>query len=294
MNYYNDNDPFAAKWLKKLVENKLVPLGEVDDRDIREIKPSELKVFKQCHFFSGIAGWSYALMLSDWPEDRPVWTGSCPCQPFSVAGQSKGVNDERHLWPAFRWLIAQCRPPAIFGEQVASKAGREWLTGVRTDLEAMGYAVGAADLCAAGIGAPHIRQRLWWVADAENNFRRTGERSAQTTTRPNKIRGQRLAIRGDDDGMAYTGNAGGGTDKPVGEPEGRASYWGDSAWIQCIDKKQRRIPVEPALFPLAPGLSGRVGLLRGIGNSIVPQVAAEFIKAYLWTISNGLKTLKKN
>jgi hypothetical protein len=154
MNYYNDNDSFSVKWLKALIAEGLIPKGDVDDRSITEIKPSELDGYTQCHFFAGIGGWPYALRLSGWPEDRPVWTGSCPCQPFSVAGQGKGIKDERHLWPAFRWLIAQKRPATIFGEQVASSDGREWLSGVRLDLETMGYEVGAADLCAAGVWGP--------------------------------------------------------------------------------------------------------------------------------------------
>jgi DNA (cytosine-5)-methyltransferase 1 len=168
MNYYNDNDSFSVKWLKALIAEGLIPKGDVDDRSITEIKPNELDGYTQCHFFAGIGGWPYALRLSGWPEDRPVWTGSCPCQPFSVAGQGKGIKDERHLWPAFRWLIAQKRPATIFGEQVASSDGREWLSGVRLDLETMGYEVGAADLCAAGVGAPHIRQRLFWVAKSKS------------------------------------------------------------------------------------------------------------------------------
>ena len=98
--------------------------------------------------------------------EGPVWTGSCPCQPLSSAGQRKGHADERHLWPAFQQLISECRPSTfVFGEQVASKDGREWFAAVRADLEHMGYACGAADLSAAGVGAPHIRQRLYWVAN---------------------------------------------------------------------------------------------------------------------------------
>ena len=93
-----------------------------------------------------------------------MWTGSCPCQPFSVAGKGKGTDDERHLWPALFRLIRECRPSIVFGEQVTSKAGREWFAGVRADLEGVGYGAAAADLCAAGVGAPHIRQRLYWVA----------------------------------------------------------------------------------------------------------------------------------
>ena len=127
------------------------------------MRPDDLAGYRQCHFFAGIGVWSHALRLADWPDDRPVWTGSCPCQPFSAAGARKGSDDHRHLWPEFARLIGERRPSVVFGEQVASKDGRAWLHAVRSDLEGMGYAVGAADLCAAGVGAPHIRQRLhWW------------------------------------------------------------------------------------------------------------------------------------
>ena len=157
MNYYNDNDPFAVKWLRELIKDGLIPEGDIDDRSITDVRPSDLAGYVQYHFFAGIGGWSYALRLAGWEDDRPCWTGSCPCQPFSVAGKGEGLNDPRHLWPAFRWLIAQCKPSTVFGEQVASKDGRSWLAGVRADLERMGYRVGAADLCAAGIGATHMR-----------------------------------------------------------------------------------------------------------------------------------------
>lgn len=165
--YYNEFDPFAAAWLRELIKVGAVAPGEVDERDIRDVHPNDLRGFIQCHFFAGIGGWSYALRLAGWPDDRPVWTGSCPCQPFSAAGKGGGFADERHLWPAFHHLISQCRPSVVFGEQVASKDGLGWLDLVSADLEGTGYAVGAADLCAAGVGAPHIRQRLYWVADAD-------------------------------------------------------------------------------------------------------------------------------
>ena len=96
-----------------------------------------------------------------------ILSGGYPCQPFSAAGKRLGTDDERHLWPAFQRLIAECLPSTCFGEQVASDLGREWFAGVRLDLEALGYACGGADLCAAGVGAPHKRQRLYWVAMAD-------------------------------------------------------------------------------------------------------------------------------
>jgi DNA (cytosine-5)-methyltransferase 1 len=164
--YYNEIDPYAAQWLRNLIAAGHIAQGEVDERSIEDIKPDDLMGYTQCHFFAGIGVWSHALRLAGWPDDRPVWTGSCPCQPFSSAGKGAGFADERHLWPAFFHLISQCRPPVVFGEQVASKDGLAWLDLVQADLEGAGYASGAADLCAAGIGAPHIRQRLYWVANA--------------------------------------------------------------------------------------------------------------------------------
>ena len=170
--YYNEIDPKSAAWLRELIKQNHIAPGDVDERSISDVKPDELFGYTQCHFFAGIGVWSYALRKSGWPDDRPVWTGSCPCQPFSSAGKRKGTSDERHLWPHWFHLISQCRPSDVFGEQVASKDGRAWFDTVQTDMEALGFAVGAADLCAAGIGAPHIRQRLWFygtVADASDD-----------------------------------------------------------------------------------------------------------------------------
>ena len=176
--YYNEYDPKAAAWLRELIKQGYIADGVVDDRSIEDVRPTELVGFTQCHFFAGIGVWSYALRRAGWADNRPVWTGSCPCQPFSAAGKGAGFDDERHLWPAFHHLISQCRPDVVLGEQVASKDGLGWLDLVCVDLEATGYAAGAVDLCAAGVGAPHIRQRLWWVGERlgnANNARRKGD-----------------------------------------------------------------------------------------------------------------------
>lgn len=165
--YYNEIDPKAAAWLRELIKRNLIAPGEVDERSIIDVHPDDLRGFIQCHFFAGIGVWSYALRQAGWSDDRPVWTGSCPCQPFSAAGKGDEFGDERHLWPAWFRLIRECRPVAVFGEQVASKDALSWLDHVSTDLEAEGYAVGAVDTCAAGFGAPHIRQRLYFVAAAQ-------------------------------------------------------------------------------------------------------------------------------
>lgn len=166
--YYNEIDPYAAKWLENLIAGGHIAPGIVDTRSIEDVRPSDISGFTQCHFFAGIGVWSYALRRAGWPDTRRVWSGSCPCQPFSAAGSGGGFDDERHLWPAWFQLIAQLRPDVIFGEQVASPDGLSWLNLVQTDLEAAEYATGAVDLCAAGVGAPHIRQRLFFVADTNN------------------------------------------------------------------------------------------------------------------------------
>ena len=163
--YYNEIDPKAAAWLRELIKEGHITPGIVDERSIEDVKPDELREFTQCHFFAGIGVWSYALRRAGWPDDKPVWTGSCPCQPFSAAGKSAGFADERHLWPAWFHLIAQCQPDHIFGEQVASKDGLGWLDLVQADLEAAQYPNSAVDLGAAGVGSPHLRQRLWFVAE---------------------------------------------------------------------------------------------------------------------------------
>ncbi len=166
VNFYNEIDPYAAQWLRNLIEAGAIAPGVVDERDIRDIRPDELMGFTQCHFFAGIGVWSYALRLAGWDDTRPCWTASCPCQPFSAAGRGNGFADERHLWPAFFHLVSQCKPSDIFGEQVASKAVEPWIELVHADLEGLGYAFGCAAFPSAGVGAPHVRDRAYWVGVA--------------------------------------------------------------------------------------------------------------------------------
>lgn len=211
--YYNEIDGFAAGWLRNLMDHDLIPRGDVDEKDIRKLGSSTIAGQWTCHFFAGIGGWAHALELAGWPADLVVWTGSCPCQPFSSAGKRKGEADDRHLWPAWRELISAGRPPIIFGEQVASEDGRRWLAGVQADVEEMGYAFGAADLCAAGIEAPHIRQRLFWVADYGSNGRDKSPKMARART------GESIAGDGrEDSGMANAEDSDGGSKQQQESP----------------------------------------------------------------------------
>lgn len=164
--YYNEIDPQAAQWLRNLIAAGLIAPGDVDERSIEDVAPDDLTHYTQCHFFAGVGVWSYALRRAGWSDDLSVWTGSCPCQPFSSAGKRGGFDDERHLWPHFHWLIQERRPAVVFGEQVASKAVEPWIDLVQADVEALGYAFGCIPFPSAGVGAPHIRDRAFWVADA--------------------------------------------------------------------------------------------------------------------------------
>jgi DNA (cytosine-5)-methyltransferase 1 len=292
MNYYNEIEPYAVDWLWNLIDAKLIPGQTVDRRSIVDVGPETLG-HDRCHFFAGLGGWELALQMAGWPEDWPVWTGSCPCQPFSISGKKKGKKDARHLWPAFRSLIKDCRPPVVFGEQVASPLGRKWLSGVRSDLEELGYTFGAADLCAAGVGAPHRRQRLFWAADASGwkqgneEVQRGGEYGFRA---PNGVPlvGAPGAV-GAPHGMGDAGRAGleerpGQEVEPgavwsEGDAAAAAGPWGRFFTVSCSDGKTRRL--EPGVAPLAHGIPARMGKIRAYGNAIVPQVAATFIRAYI-------------
>ncbi|HCM3124988.1 TPA: DNA cytosine methyltransferase [Klebsiella aerogenes] len=340
--YYNEIDPFAAQWLRNLIAAGHIAPGEVDERSIEDVTPDDLRGFTQCHFFAGIGVWSHSLRLAGWPDDRPVWTGSCPCQPFSAAGKGDGFADQRHLWPHFFHLISERRPQHVFGEQVASGNANTWFDLVQADLEGVGYAFGLVPFTSAGIGAPHIRERAYWVANASSGRydRRTEAAGQEARTGTGIAIGDgigglgnsnvtRLEGYGGNDGAAgregtagpaaapgvYDGmaNAKGkgfphgrtGEAQPIiAETDGEAfstkplevnGFWRDADWLLCRDGKWR--PVEPGTFPLVDGTaarlgrvepgvakvasSNRVGRLKGYGNAINAQAAAEFIRAYV-------------
>lgn len=314
-NYYNEWDKKTARWLRNLIADGLIPAGDVDERSISDVQTEDLRGYTQCHFFAGIGGWPYALQIAGWPADRPVWTGSCPCQPFSVAGRGAGTRDARHLWPDMFRLVRAARPAVVLGEQVAGSAGYGWFDGVSADLEGSGYACRAVNIPACAVNAPHIRNRLYWCAVADTNV----VRGLQPQGGIRNERGR--ATNGDDGRVEHAPGLGWreGRSEPVvrsgrdaaprtdahssvehahherreeqrgAEPiraEQRGAeradgggQWDDYAIIACHDGKTRR--AQSAIPLLVDGFSGRVAAWRGLGNAIVPPLAAEVIRALM-------------
>lgn len=284
--YYNEFDKTKAAMLKQLMADGHITSGDIDDRPIQEVKAHELNKYTRCHFFAGIGLWDYALQLAGWPADKPVWTGSCPCQPFSTAGRQKAQADDRHLWPAWFSLIRQCKPSTVFGEQVASAIAKGWLDDVYQGMESEGYAVGSAVLPACSVGAPHRRERLWFVGYSKKIKRglSTGQERQQNTEPEWTGEGDGIdcfvgePISKRLEGFAWNG-------KGVGEQgweqaQQTGSAWQAGVWIECPDGKARLI--EPCIPLLAHGDSERVAIIHAAGDAIVPQVAAEFIKASMF------------
>ena len=307
--FYNEIEPYAAQWLRNLIKAGLIPDGEVSTQSIVDLRPSDLAGFQQVHLFAGIGGWGHALRLARWPDDRPIWTGSCPCQPFSVAGKGTGTDDPRHLWPHFHRLITAVRPPIVMGEQVAGKAGYGWFDGVRADLEGTGYAGRAVDIPALAVNAPHIRQRLYWVALDMANAQQHGHGRETSPAHHDRQEGDGPADQHGGRGgssirshMADADQSGRGRRPRDGDGErdgqagerhedhgvaaggGEDHFWSDAVWLTGSDGKSRRS--KSGLPLLAYGVSNRVGRLRAYGNAIVPPLAAEVVKALMETLDD--------
>jgi DNA (cytosine-5)-methyltransferase 1 len=277
MTLYNENDPGAVEWLTELQSRGLIARGDIDGRSIEELRGEDCELTS--HFFAGIGGWAYALQLAGWDPARPVWSGSCPCQPFSTSGAKRGFSDSKHLWPVWYELIRECRPAVVFGEQTASALGREWLARVRADLEELGYAVGAADLCAAGVNAPQRRQRLYWVAHAGHGGDRGRDGLRDSEAEPDiQTRTSETGATGREDVSGL-----GTLDVLADGSSEYASFWDDYDIAECrsLDGTVQYRRVESGTLPLVDGVPERVGRIRGYGNAIVPQLAATFVRSFM-------------
>ena len=226
----------------------------------------------------------------DGPDDRPVWTGSCPCQPFSAAGKGAAFDDERHLWPDWHWLIQECHPPVVFGEQVESRDGLGWLDLVQADLEGLEYACGAVVTPAAGYGAPHGRGRLYFVAHpngqrqqrrAQQNFRQI-QSGQQAPRRDDALRCGNLRGMGNAESERWQRRPDNQDqrrrERSFGPAGAVGGFWSNAEWIYCADRGGVWRPVEPGTFPLVDGAAARVGRLRAYGNAINAVQAQIFIE----------------
>lgn len=248
--YYNEIDPYAAQWLRNLIAAGHIASGVVDERSIEDVHPADVREFTQCHWFAGIAVWSLALRRAGWPDDRPVWTGSCPCQPFSKAGKGLGFADERHLWPAWHWLIQECGPGMVLGEQVSDAVKKGWLDLAATDMEGIGYAIGALRFRSSDVGEPIGRRRIYFAAQPRGTrMERQFPSADPSQTRPRRWHGK-------EDLLAVA-----------------------SAPLQPGD----RWP-QPIIRRVDHGLAGCVGRLRAYGNSLNAVAAENFIRAVIDTV----------
>lgn len=321
--YYNEHDPYAAAWLERLIAAGEIAPGDVDTRDILDVRPADLDGYTQCHFFAGIGIWSRALREAGWPDGRPVWTGSCPCQPLSAAGAGLGFDDDRHLFPGWHWLIEQQRPETVFGEQVASALGLDWADLVQAAMEATDYVCGFVDTCAAGFRSFHIRQRLYFAAEdqrpadgglgnSDRSVSNGGSRKAPGT-QDQSCCGKEPADYGSvnagrsPSGLANTDGGHTSTERQQRSGQQRQSaqddrcgdadvaadpsdgYWRDADWLFCRDGKWR--PVRPGSFPLAYESAARMGRLRAYGNAIDLAQATAFIRAYMDRNLGGTGTI---
>lgn len=204
-------------------------------------------------------------------------TGGYPCQPFSLAGKRKGAGDDRHLWPEMRRIVETARPSWVLCENVVGHVTLG-LDEVLSDLDSIGYASWAAVIPACAVDAQHRRDRVWIVAYSECPERRenydgrgcleqgeNGEGEAAGWSGKCRSILANASNSGDVRRHGELGAAEEKNDNRGGEDDGGREWW----------------PVEPDVGRVAHGIPARVDRLRGLGNAIVPQVAAEIIRAMM-------------
>ena len=282
----NEIDPYCAEWLRKLMKLGFIAEGEVDERSITDVQPNDLQGFAQCHFFAGIGGWSYALRLAGWPDDRAVWTGSRPCQPLSCAGQRKGHADQRHLWPAF---LLTASPSAALQRALENRLRARMDVNGSPEYELIwkpwDMAGGSPIWCAAGVEAPYAGQRIYLGANSMRTERGPQAKGRvdvpvwshviwqETAGGPGLLRETRGST------SHATNGIGSASGSQCDERDLEDSPWKVFEWVETLDGRKFRSKPGPSL--LAHGIPGRVGRLRGYGNAIVLQVAKTFIEAYV-------------
>jgi len=209
---------------------------------------------------------------SQW-RGATLLTGGFPCQPFSCAGKRGGTTDDRFLWPEMVRVIAEARPTWIIGENVRGLVTME-LDRVLSDLEGINYSCWPVIIPACAVDAKHRRDRIWILAT--DSRRNDGTKSERQYERAEVGCGS--GKDGLDAGEDVANDDGKRSEKQFGRnqletslgkgPLGRCNESGN--WCQW--------PVEPDVGRVAHGISRRVDRLKGLGNAIVPQVAAELMR----------------
>jgi len=247
--------------------------------------------------FCDIDPWCRKILAQHWPHvpiaddvkvlandpirnvpDCDILTAGYPCQPFSVAGKRKGTEDDRHIWPYIRRIVAQKRPAWCVFENVYGHISMG-LDEVLFDLESEGYAARAFVVPACGVNAPHRRNRLWIIArnmaDPEGfggNERHNEKREA--TGREQGIQGEVGTCGGTLADPNDTGPQGRIHRRKDQEWQGKHGHTGCSGTVHR-QPIQRWWDVEPELGRVAHGIPNRTHRLKGLGNAIVPQIAEQ-------------------
>lgn len=277
-----DNDPFSQAILKKHWPNSQI------HGDIRQLTPHAVGC-------GHVHGESQIITAEAREQTFPksstacgrfrvdILTGGFPCQPFSQAGRRRGTEDDRHLWPEMLRVIREFHPRWVIGENVGGFV--TWSNGlvleqVHTDLEGEGYEVQAFIIPAVSLNAPHRRDRVWIVAHSNGGKSNSGNVTKSTeeayiqsgTDSSNAPNSRQQHEQRNGKGMEAN------TSKraPCKFPTERSYSWNEN-WLE----------VAAQLCTLDDGLPNglarprgwRNAALKGAGNAIVPQVAAEIMKA---------------
>jgi DNA (cytosine-5)-methyltransferase 1 len=225
-----------------------------------------------------------------------ILTGGFPCQPYSSAGKRLGKEDERHLWPHMLRAISEINPTYVVGENVRGLTN--WNGGmvfeeVCVDLESEGYTVQPILLPACAVGAPHRRDRVWFVASNTNLFRQhececnneeqSSQRGINAFDDINENVGSGNVTNTKCERLCWMHKA---REKNIFNRENTKIWRGSSRHNKKND--WNNFPTQPPICGGDDGLpteldgitfsKWRQESIKGYGNAIVPQVAYEIFK----------------
>jgi DNA (cytosine-5)-methyltransferase 1 len=267
-------DPFCQKILKK--HWPTVPIIS-DIRDVTNERIDTNTNGVRCN-----TGWTEQPLQRHRKPDKAHWenktridllTGGFPCQPFSCAGQRKGENDDRFLWPEMLRIIRELQPTWIIGENVAGIVNMA-LDQVLSELENEGYAVQAFIIPACAVDAPHRRDRVWIVAHQQSKRLERRVQSRKLHPFPDERFGKGGQDVADTEGEQGASENYREKQGQIGEQKQGQLGRSDSGEVW----ETNWLP-EPSVGRVANGIPNRVDRLRGLGNAIVPQCVVPIMEA---------------